>query len=269
MAATTSDPVNGNSCLQAAKNAKDDEFYTPYEDVEKELSHYVRHFAGKVVYCNCDDPFESAFCRYFLRHFAPLRLKRLICTSYAPPLHDGAPLLPFDDTDVTDGGVQPRQPRVLDVSADDIGGRPLSDEEATEFLQRPGVVRVLSGTGDFRSAECTAYLSQCDIVVTNPPFSLFREFVPLVLEHGKKFLVIGGQNALTYKEIFPLIMDGQVWTGYRFGEMKFRVPADSAPRPTRYWVDATGQKWRSLGNAMWLTNLDVEKRHILLPLTKK
>lgn len=112
-------------------------------------------------------------------------------------------------------------------------------------------------------------MAECDIVVTNPPFSLFKEIVAEIVKYKKNFLIIGNQNALTYKEIFPLIQNNEVWTGYQFGEMKFRVPDSSEPRSTRYWVDETGQKWRSLGNAMWLTNLDNDRRHERLNLTKK
>ena len=129
-------------------------------------------------------------------------------------------------------------------------------------------VKELNGNGDFRSLECINYLKECDIVVTNPPFSLFKEMVSEIMKYNKKFLIIGNQNALTYKEIFPLIQNNLVWTGYQFGEMKFRVLQDSEPRSTRYWVDETGQKWRSLGNAMWLTNLDNERRHENLRLTQ-
>ncbi len=130
-------------------------------------------------------------------------------------------------------------------------------------------VKELNGDGDFRSPECIKYLKQADVVITNPPFSLFKEFVTLMQKYDKQFLIIGNQNALTYKEIFPLIKNNQVWTGYQFGEMKFRVPAYSEPRATRFWIDETGQKWRSSGNAMWLTNLDNERRHQDLKLTKR
>ena len=143
------------------------------------------------------------------------------------------------------------------------------NDEIMEFLSTSKRIQKLKGDGDFRSSECIDYLKQSDIVVTNPPFSLFKEMVSLLIEYKKLFLLIGNQNALTYKEIFPLLQKNQVWTGYRFGEMKFRVPSNSEPRNTRYWVDEDGQKWRSLGNAMWLTNLDNERRHKLMKLTKK
>lgn len=255
-----------NTNLQAAKNVKDDEFYTTYETIEKELSHYVRHFKGKTILCNCDDPFESNFCKYFLRNFNKLGLKRLICTSYASSKVVATQLSFFDE----DGDpLQKGQGYVLDVKKFCDGEDELSEKEVSRFLAETRNIKKLKGDGDFRSEECVRYLKMADIVVTNPPFSLFKELVGLLMEYKKEFLLIGNQNALTYKEIFPLIQNNIVWTGYQFGDMKFRVPASSEPRNTRYWVDDDGQKWRSLGNAMWLTNLDIERRHERLVLTKK
>lgn len=126
----------------------------------------------------------------------------------------------------------------------------------------------MEGSGDFRTEECIKYMKECDICCTNPPFSLFSELFSLLVKYEKKYLLIGNQNAITYKEIFPYIKENKAWVGYRFGDMKFRVPADTKPRKTRFWIDETGQKWRSLGNAMWLTNLDMQKRHEELKLTK-
>jgi len=158
---------------------------------------------------------------------------------------------------------------VLDVRKFGRKGAAMTEEEVANLLSRSRVIKKLKGDGDFRSSECLKYLQQSDIVVTNPPFSLFKELVSLLVKHQKGFLLIGNQNALTYKEIFPLIQNNQVWTGYQFGEMKFRVPDSSEPRTTRFWVDENGQKWRSLGNAMWLTNLDIDRRHQIHPLTKR
>ena len=259
-----------NVNLQSAKNYRDDEFYTTYETIEEELSHYTHHFKDKTVYCNCDDPFRSNFPRYFLRNFRALGLKRLLCTSYNNLKGGCHQLYLFESLDTScKTYMNADHAYLLDICRDDMGESDMTDEEVTEFLKADGRVKELEGNGDFRSSECIGYLNECDIVVTNPPFSLFKEFVGMVMEHGKQFLIIGGQNALTYKEIFPLIKDDKVWTGYRFGDMKFRVPSNSEPRDTRYWVDETGQKWRSLGNAMWLTNLDTERRHETLPLTKR
>jgi hypothetical protein len=130
-------------------------------------------------------------------------------------------------------------------------------------------IRQLEGDGDFRSPECIELLKQADIVVTNPPFSLFREYVAQLIKYGKKFLILGNQNNITYKEVFPLFMKNQIWLGYKAGDMAFRVPADSEPRDTRYWQDNAGQKWRSLGNICWFTNLDIKKRHEELILFRK
>ena len=256
---------NNNINLQAAKNVKDDEFYTTYETIEKELSHYLKHFKDKTVLCNCDDPFESNFCKYFLKNFNHLGLKRLICTSYRGSKVVATQLTLFDSDAEP---LKENQGYVLDVSKIPGGDEILSDEFIESWIQKTSHIKKLKGDGDFRSKECVEYLKKSDIVVTNPPFSLFKEIVSLLVKHNKKFLLIGSQNALTYKEIFPLIQNNKAWTGYKFGDMKFRVPADSEPRATRYWVDETGQKWRSLGNAMWLTNLDIDRRHKLLTLTK-
>lgn len=259
--------MNNNINLQNAKNTKDDEFYTTYECVEDELSHYTNHFYKKTVLCNCDDPFESNFCKYFLRYFNRLGLSRLICTSFASSKMVATQLSLFD---MNDKSIKTGAGYVLDVknignsSSTDI----LSDVFVSDFLKSTKCIKKLQGDGDFRGSECLAYLDDADIVVTNPPFSLFKEIVSLLVKKNKKYLLIGNQNALTYKEIFPLIQNNEVWTGYRFGDMRFRVPADSEPRSTRYWVDETGQKWRSLGNAMWLTNLENGHHNEFLTLTK-
>lgn len=256
---------NNNINLQSAKNTKDDEFYTTYDTIENELVHYVKHFQNKTILCNCDDPFESNFCKFFLRNFNKFGLRRLICTSYAGSEVVSTQLELFDSEN---NPLEKGHGYVLDVrrfcDVDDV----IPDEYITSYLRKNRLIKRLVGDGDFRSQECLEYMKRADIIVTNPPFSLFKELVSLIVEYGKGFLLIGNQNALTYKEIFPLIQQNRAWTGYQFGEMKFKVPASSEPRKTRYWVDKTGQKWRSLGNAMWLTNLDIERRHELLKLTK-
>ena len=144
----------------------------------------------------------------------------------------------------------------------------VDDETIKNILSIEGTVKTLNGNGDFTTDECVQYLEQCDICCTNPPFSLFTELFSLITKYNKQFLLIGNQNAITYKEIFPYIKENKVWVGYRFGDMAFRVPADTEPRNTRFWIDETGQKWRSLGNAMWLTNLKTEKHQQKLTLTK-
>ncbi len=250
--------ANKNTNLHIAKKTRYDEFYTTYETIENEVLHYKEQLKGKVILCNCDDPYKSNFSLFFLKNFNILGLKRLICTSYNPS--DSLDLFANTECEAIKSG------SILDVTEIKNGDLKISDEFIEKYLHTSGVVRKLDGNGDFRSKECIEYLKICDIVVTNPPFSLFNEFVMKIMRYEKKFLIIGNQNALTYKEIFPLIQTGEVWTGYQFGEMKFRVPPDSEPRSTRYWVDGTGQKWRSLGNAMWLTNLDNERRHQTLKL---
>lgn len=252
---------NKNTNLHNAIKARDDEFYTTYETIEKELWHYKNHFADKTVLCNCDDPFESNFCKYFLKNFNILKLKKLICTSYKNSK--------ISHKELTNSLIKKNRGYVLKVTKFSEVEEVFSDEFILQIINNSDYLSTLEGNGDFRSEECLEYLEQSDIVVTNPPFSLFKEFVNEIVKREKSFLIIGNQNALTYKEIFPLIQNNQVWTGYQFGEMKFRVPHTSKPRKTRYWVDEKGQKWRSLGNAMWLTNLDNELRHNKISLTKK
>lgn len=251
--------ANKNTNLHRAKRCKDDEFYTTYETIENELVHYTKQFKNKTVLCNCDNPFTSNFPKFFLQNFNVLGLKRLICTSFSPYASVQPSLFESFNDNNSKG-------YILDISK--ISKSDFTSETISDFLLSTHCVKELNGNGDFRSPECINYLKECDIVVTNPPFSLFKEMVSEIIKYNKKFLIIGNQNALTYKEIFPLIQNNLVWTGYQFGEMKFRVPQDSEPRSTRYWVDETGQKWRSLGNAMWLTNLDNERRHENLRLTQ-
>lgn len=203
---------NKNTNLQMAKNAKDDEFYTTYETIEKEISHYTKHFENKIVLCNCDDPFESNFCKFFLRNFNVLKLKRLICTSFRSSKVVATQITLFDDDNEQ---ISAKHGYVLDVTkfcdSDDI----LSDDYITNFLRSTNCIKKLKGDGDFRSPECIKYLKLCDIVVTNPPFSLFKEIVSEIVKHKKYYLLIGNQNALTYKEIFPLIQNNEAWTGYQ------------------------------------------------------
>lgn len=258
--------VNSNFNLQIAKNTRDDEFYTTYETVEKELDHYRKHFKGKTVLCNCDDPFESNFCKYFLRNFNTFGLKRLLCTSYKSSKVLSTELLLLDNNNEP---LSNKHGYILDVVKFENGHKIISEEYIEKWLKNTKCIKKLKGDGDFRSPECIKYLEIADIVVTNPPFSLFKDIISLLVKHNKKYLLIGNQNALTYKEIFPLIQNNQAWTGYQFGDMKFRVPDTAEPRDTRFWIDKFGQKWRSLGNAMWLTNLDIDRRHKLLKLTKK
>lgn len=259
----------GNSNLNAAAKARKDEFYTQLTDIEKELRHYKKHFQGKTVLCNCDDPFESNFFKYFVLNFNRLGLKKLIATCYAGSPIAGQQLSLFDVTGVEENKNRPYKAvvtQVYDTTGD--GGVDMLDV-AELFRSGENQLTELEGDGDFRSPECLTMLDEADIVVTNPPFSLFREYVATLMEHEKKFVIIGNQNAITYKEIFPLIRDNKVWQGYNCGDMAFTVPDSYEPRETRYWQDEKGQKWRSMGNVMWLTNLDIKKRHEEIILVKR
>ena len=237
---------NGNKQLGRAKRAKEDEFYTQLSDIENELRHYKEHFRGKTVLCNCDDPRVSNFFHYFAYQFEALGLKRLITTCYKNQTPD---LFSQHDCE-----------RAISLVYDgDKNGNRVPDPEEIGIHE-------LQGDGDFRSPECIELLMQADIVVTNPPFSLFREYVAQLMQFGKKFLILGSQNNITYKEVFPLFIENRIWLGYKAGDMAFRVPADSEPRETRFWQDESGQKWRSFGNICWYTNLDIPKRHEELDL---
>ncbi len=237
-----------NKNLHKAKREKNDDFYTQLSDIENELKHYQHHFQGKVVYCNCDDPKISNFYHYFSHKFHSLGLKKLITTCYKNRQHD---LFSSNDDEksvwlecgkgiVEDGGYSPSEP----------------------------VVRWLKGDGDFRSAECVALLKQADIVVTNPPFSLFREYVAQLVEYEKKFVIIGSKNAITFKEIFPLIKNNQIWSGYGFQNGNAYFATNNTNNYAKGVYDqATGLvKFRNVG---WFTNLDHKKRHEKLTLYKR
>lgn len=239
------DLIMGNSILNKARYSSNntDEWYTDYKTIENEVKHYESQFNGKKVLCNCDDPYESAFAKYFLKNFNCFKLKKLVCISYAKSaMHssedDRGLLLEVD-----------KMPYFTDGD--------LNNDKIFEALNSNGNIRKLIGDGDFRSQECINYLIDSDIVVTNPPFSKFTELFSLITKYDKQYLLISNQNAITYKEIFPYIKNNKARVGYHFGDMAFRVPDDTEPRKTRFWVDEFGQKWRSLGNAMWLTNLEV------------
>ena len=248
-----------NKNLNAAKTAKKDEFYTQMTDIERELQHYWKHFRDKVVLCNCDDPYESNFFKYFALRFNQLGLKKLICTCYNGSPVQGNELM-IDFGDFTD---EPKKIayKVEIKEVKDLNGDGAVDLSDVQYLLKndKNVINTLK-TGDFRDPECIELLKQADIVVTNPPFSLFREYIGQLMEYEKKFLIIGNQNNITYKEVFPLLMNNQVWLGFKSGDMAFRVPEDYEARETRYWQDETDQKWRSLGNICWFTNLDHIKR---------
>lgn len=236
--------AGNNSNLGAAKRAKNDEFYTQLTDIEKELRHYRRHFKGATMLCNCDDPFESNFFKYFVLNFNRLGLKKLIATCY-----EGSAVAEYHD-----GKAKPYKAvvtTVYDTTGD--GGVDMEDVRNLFELGENELVE-LEGDGDFRSEECLALLDEADIVVTNPPFSLFREYVSTLMEHKKKFIIIGNKNAITYKEIFPLLKDNSVWLGSE-SPFEFFTP--------------DGMTKRVNGLTRWYTNLDIKKRHEDLILVKK
>jgi len=237
-----------NITLASARNNKEDEFYTQLKDIEFELSKYKKYFKGKTILCNCDDPRVSNFFKYFALNFREFELKRLITTCYKNQEVD---LFSQNDCE---------KAIYLDYT-----GNP-NDPTSTDFSTVE--IKELKGDGDFRSQECIELLKQADIVVTNPPFSLFREYLKQLIDYEKHFIILGNQNALTYKEVFSWIKDNKLWLGYKNGDMAFKVPDYYPPRNTRYWEDETGQKWRSMGNICWFTNLDTTKRHEELVMYK-
>lgn len=260
-----------NASMSAAIKAKNDEFYTLLTDIEKEMRHYRKHFKGKTVLCNCDDPFESNFFKYFVLNFKRLGLKKLIATCYATSPIAGQQLSLFD---VVGGEEEQRNKpykavvtKVYDVTGD--GGVDMFDV-AELFKKHENELTELEGDGDFRSDECLALLDEADIVVTNPPFSLFREYVATLMEHDKKFIIIGNSNAITYKEVFPLIMQNKLWLGVTrsgTGSMWFRI-MDDFPVKSGQKVE-NGVRYQTIGNSAWFTNLDVKKRHEEMILVKR
>ena len=222
-----------NTNLRTAKKSKNDEFYTQYTDIEKEMRYYKDFFKGKVVYCNCDDYQESNFYKYFYYNFHYLKLKKLICTGYKA---DGNGLYAIYD------GV-------------------------TEVTGK------LNGDGDFRSEECIEYLKQADVVVTNPPFSLFRQYVKQLMDYNKKFIIIGNQNAITYKEIFPYIKNNQLWLGMSMnGSNRWFVAPDSyevKENAAGYKLDEKGRKMFFVNGVTWFTNIENKRRNEKLDLYKR
>lgn len=273
MASTSPASASGNRALSKAKSAKQDEFYTQLSDIENELRHYRDQFRGKVVLCNCDDPYESNFFRYFALNFNALGLKKLIATCY-----DGSSIaggrLPLFEIE----GLKPdcRQPYAVEITnVPDVNGDGAIDlTDVKLLLQSDGnVSHTLEGdgeygAGDFRSAACVEFLKQADLVVTNPPFSLFREYVAQLVQYEKKFLIIGNMNAVTYKDIFPLIKDNKIWYGpsIRSGDREFGVPPEYPLQAAGSRVDSDGNKFIRVKGVRWFTNLDHRERHEPLPL---
>ncbi len=258
------------SRLTAAKTQKKDEFYTQLADIENELKHYKQQFRGKVVFCNCDDPYESNFFKYFANNFNHLGLKKLITTSYTKSPIAGTQLSLLDVEGLKPGGKQPFKVEINEVpDSDGSGSIDLSDVQYL-IKHNKNIATPLKGNGDFRNEECVALLKTADIVVTNPPFSLFRQYVAQLVEHNKKFLIVGSKNAITYKEIFRLIQDNKLWLGYGFagGNAFFRTPYDDNDAyAAGVFNPETGLvKFRNVG---WFTNMDFEERHEKLVLYKK
>lgn len=240
-----------NQTLHIAKSAKKDEFYTQLSDIKSELKYYEKHFKNKVVFCNCDDPRNSNFFNYFAYNFEKLGLKRLITTCYKS-----------QETDLF--SQEKAEKAVFLEYTDDKNGNKIPDAE--EIGLKP-----LKGNGDFRSKESIDLLKQADIVVTNPPFSLFREYVDQLVKYDKKFLIIGNINAITYKEIFKLIKENRAWLGVNMGRgtSGFIVPDHYELYGTETRIDEFGNRIISPNNCLWLTNLDTFKRHEDIILTKK
>lgn len=259
----------GNSNLNNSARNKQDEFYTQLSLIESELKHYKGHLKGKAVLCNCDDPFESNFFKYFAMNFNSLGLKKLIATCYAtsPIVYTQLNMF-YNEIPVSKEGSEkkPYKIEITEVSDENQDGRVnLADVECL-LQNKKNVLTLLEDGGDFRSAECVKLLKQADIVVTNPPFSLFREYIGQLMEYGKEFLIIGNLNAVKYKEILPLFMTDKVWLGNNSGHFWFMVPDTYEEKATDFKIDENGQKWRRMGNICWFTNLDIVKRHEDMPL---
>ena len=268
-----------NRGLGTARLAKQDEFYTQYVDIQKEAEAYLEFdpdtFRGKVVYCNCDDPFESNFFKYFAANFNKLGLKKLVSTSYdGSPIAGQVELFP----EYNEGNGKRRKPKalavILDHVKDEDGDGAANIDDVKLFLKRNKAARIALKAddkyagGDFRSLECVALLREADIVVTNPPFSLFRQYVAQLVEHRKKFLIIGNVQAITYKEVFPLIKADKLWMGVTIhsGDREFRVPDHYPLNAAGSRVDENGVKYIRVKGVRWYTNLDHGRRHQKLPL---
>jgi len=264
------------SNLHKANKAKKDEFYTQLIDIEKELKHYKEQFRGKVVYCNRDDPFESNFPKYFASNFNALGLKRLIAISYKPsPIANTQLGLFGNNKTLTKPKGRPKATankfiinEVSDLDGD--GAFDLRDIAEQLKANKNNEWSPLKGDGDFRSEESIDLLKQADIVVTNPPFSLFREYVAQLIEYNRKFVIIGDQNAVSYKEIFKPVRENKLWLGYDNGGTKwFQVPMDyDIPTETRKKIE-NGIKYFSMGRVVWFTNLNTIKRNQEITLYKK
>lgn len=260
-----------NSSLNQAGKEKKDEFYTQYSDIEIEVENYRDQFENKTVFCNCDDPFESNFFRYFIHNFNSLKLKKLIATCYAHSSRKstlscfGDFLLPQTDHPVA-------YKAVVTLVDDGLIETESGDVDLVRLFQIPGnSIEILNGDGDFRSPESVNLLEASDIIVTNPPFSLFREFISQLTRFNKDFLIIGNINAITYKEVFPLIRENKVWLGASIhsGDRKFFVPDDYPLNAAGCGIDENGQRFIRVKGVRWFTNLDMPQRHERLSLKEE
>ena len=259
------------SDLRTAQSAKKDEFYTQLEDVEKELKHHKEQLRGKTVFCNCDDPYESNFFKYFASNFNYLGLKKLIATSYSKSPIAGKQLGLFDVEGLKPDGKEPFKIEINEVpDSDDDGAISLSD---VEYLLKhdKNTASPLRDNGDFRSEESIELLKEADVVCTNPPFSLFREYLAQLVQYDKKFLIIGNVNSITYRECFKLIKENKMWLGASIhsGDREFRVPDDYPLNAAGYRIDERGYKYIRVKGVRWFTNLDYDERHEKLVLYKK
>ena len=254
----------GNSKLHKAKAAKNDEFYTQFDDIAAELQYYWQHFEGKTVYCNCDDPYESNFCKYFILKFNSLKIKRLITTSYVKSAIQNKELSLYDYEPESEKTT--KSPHKIDITYVPDWVKTLDDVK--KFLEEEKLVVKLNGSGDFASPECVELLKQSDIVCTNPPHSLFRKYIDLIVKHEKKFLVIGNLNAVKYKEIFPLIKNNKIWFGatcftggaaYFIADENRFDPHQMSSKKNAY--SKNGKFYWRVNGVRWYTNLDHKKRH--------
>lgn len=276
--------ANNNVVLGAAKTAKKDEFYTQLTDIEKEVKHYRKHFQDKVVLCNCDDPFESNFFKYFVLNFNKLKLKKLIATCYSTsPIRgklfdytydgDGQMSIFIDKSNKTslfdDKPVKDKKPYKATVTTvyDKNGDDELDMVDIAELFESgENQLEELEGDGDFRSEECISILKEADIIVTNPPFSLFREYINTLIKYDKKFLIIGHQNAIKYSDIFPLIKDNKLWLGYGF---QGNVGFFESPYKDTAVSSQHKEGLIRVSGVMWFTNMDIKKRHEELILVQR
>lgn len=253
--------------LNAAAKAKKDEFYTQLSDIEKEMRYYRTHFRDKVVFCNCDDPFESNFFKYFVLNFNRLGLKKLIATCYASSPIANTQLSLFDVIGTEESKQNKPYKAIVTKVYDKTGDGGIDMFDIAElFKSGENNLSELEGDGDFRSKECLALLDESDIVVTNPPFSLFREYVSVLMEHKKHFIIIGNQNAITYKDFFPYLMKNEIWLGNGFaGNVGFFAsPYEDTAASSQHKEGLI-----RVSGVMWFTNLDIKKRHEQMILVKR